>query len=94
MPSPRDRYVLVRPKQVRRIPAALDLRQTLVVGPVRGAGAILAFFFSEEVDVGAAGRKPPQLPPRAACPLDILRLPSVVPDAACGHVVRGHELCG
>lgn len=47
--------VLVQAKQVRRVVPALDLRQTLVVGPVALAHAVLPFV-RHEIDVGTPRR--------------------------------------
>src|SRR6185436_2058647 len=58
--------VLVRTKQVLRIPTLLDLCETTMVAAVGGKDAIGAFVFGEKVDVRAARREPAHVLPRRA----------------------------
>src|SRR5579864_7595593 len=63
--------VFVDPEHIVRVPLHLDLDQTLVVITICGMNPLVPFFLCEEIDIGAARRKPADISPRSPCPLDI-----------------------
>jgi hypothetical protein len=65
------RDVLVDVEEILRVPLGLDLPEPLVVVAQGAAHAVVTLLLGEKVEVGAAGRELPHVPPRGTRPLDV-----------------------